>query len=314
MSNDTLRDSITIYNSTPTTLPIAESFDAFTNCSTAWGCEGISCNLSGGWYNVTNTQGDDIDWRVNSGSTGTGGSGPSSDHTSGSGKYLYLEASGNNGSGCQNKEAILHSPCIDLTNYSQAELFFWYHAYGGSIGSLHVDIIANGIIYEDVMLPIIGEQGNQWDSVWVDLSAYVGSEVVVVFRGYTGPGFQADLAIDDIQVSASVISSVNIMGSEESSPILIFPNPTSSSFTVSSIENLIQSVSITDVQGRILYQESDIGITNLDLSLDLVTGIYFVEVITVNEKKENPKTNYPLRKFVFGFQESTCQLGLLFTT
>ena len=287
LTNDTLRDSITIYASVPSSLPLVESLMPST-IAPRLGAVRISCNLSGGWYYVTNTQGDDIDWRVHSGSTGTGGSGPSSDHTSGSGKYLYLEASGNNGSGCQNKEAILHSPCIDLTSYSQAELFFWYHAYGGAIGSLHVDVIANGIINEDVMAPIIGEQGNQWDSIWVDLSAYVGNEVVVVFRGYTGPGYQADLAIDDVQITASLISSVQLVDEEEPT-IQVFPNPTSTLFTISSNENTMQSVSISDLQGKIVHQLFDVMKSNLDVSLNLVPGVYFVQVITTDQKQKTRK-------------------------
>ena len=149
-------------------------------------------------------------------------------------------------------------------------------------------MIANGIIYEDVMAPIIGEQGNQWDSIWVDLSAFVGNEVVVVFRGYTGPGYQADLAIDDIQITASVISSVQLVDAEEST-IQIFPNPTSSSFTIFSEEEPLQNVSITDLQGKVVYQLFDVMKTNLDVSLNLVPGVYFVEVITIDQKQKTRK-------------------------
>ena len=202
--NDTLTDSLIIYTSVQSGLPLTETFDSFVSCPTAWGCETINCTLTGGWYNLTNNIGDEIDWRTDDSGTGTGATGPSSDHTTGSGNYLYLEGSGNSGSGCQLKESILHSPCLDLTNATQAELFYWYHAYGSSIGSLHTDIIREGILYKDIIPPVEGEQGNQWDSLWVDLSPFAGSEVVLVFRGYTGGGYHADLAIDDVQISGSI--------------------------------------------------------------------------------------------------------------
>lgn len=196
--NDTTATSFTVYASNTATLPLTENFDAFTTCSTAWGCSGISCNLSGGWYNIPNATIDTIDWRTDANGTGTGSTGPSGDHTSGSGNYLYLEGSGNGGSGCRNHMALLYSPCFDLSCANQPKLTWWYHAFGSAIGSLHVDIIADGQLYEDVVPPVIGAQGNAWVPDTADLSAFVGKQIVAVFRGWTGNGFQADLAIDDI--------------------------------------------------------------------------------------------------------------------
>lgn len=202
-NNDTLMDSVTVYSSSAISLAYTQNFDAFSTCNTAWGCESITCNLSQGWYNLPNVPGgDDIDWRTHTGATGSGSTGPSNDHTTGSGNYLYLEGSGNGGSGCQNSEARLFSPCIDLTGLTQAQLSFWYHAFGNSIGSLHIDVIADGQLNEDIAAPIVGAQGNQWIQASADLSAFAGKVIVIVFRGYTGNGFLSDLAIDDIFISA----------------------------------------------------------------------------------------------------------------
>lgn len=201
-TNDTLQVVIQGYSGTAASLPYTQNFDNFTNCSTAWGCETVTCGLVQGWYNLPNQNGaDSIDWRTHNGNTGSGGTGPSGDHTSGSGKYLYLEGSGNGGGGCQNKEAQLHSPCFDLAGTNQPNISYWYHALGNAIGSLHMDVLAEGTWHLDVAQPINGSQGNQWLQQQADLSAFSGKEIVVRFRGRTGGGWSSDLALDDINLS-----------------------------------------------------------------------------------------------------------------
>ncbi len=202
-TNDTIILTLTHYGSSSATLPYTQDFDNFTNCSTAWGCASITCNLSQGWLNLANINGSDsIDWRTHSGATGSGGTGPSGDHTSGNGNYLYLEGSGNSGSGCQWKEAQLHSPCFDLIGSNEPEISYWYHAYGSAIGSLHMDVLADGQWHLDVADPVLGQQGNQWLQRTASLAAFEGQEVVVRFRGTTGGGWLADLAIDDINITS----------------------------------------------------------------------------------------------------------------
>lgn len=202
--NDTLSYTIEVYPSGTVSPSYSQSFDAFSTCSTAWGCSDITCPLSENWFNVPNNpavNGDSIDFRTHSGGTATGSTGPSADHTSGNGNYLYLETSGNSGSGCQNKQAELHSPCFDLRATNQAQLSFWYHMYGSSIGTLHVDAFVDGRWDLDVMPEIAGEQGNAWQSASVDLSAYAGKIIFVRFRATTGGSYRGDLAIDDINLN-----------------------------------------------------------------------------------------------------------------
>ena len=201
-ANDTLQVTVEGYVSSTATFPYVQDFDNFINCSTAWGCASITCNLSLGWYNLPNQiPGDSIDWRTNDGGTGSGGTGPSADHTTGNGKYLYLEGSGNSGSGCQNKEAHLHSPCFDLTGTNQPTVSYWYHAFGGAIGSLHLDVLADGQWYLNIGPSVVGAQGNQWLQGTADLSAFSGQKVVVRLRGFTGGGWASDLAVDDINLT-----------------------------------------------------------------------------------------------------------------
>ncbi|BDS11273.1 S8 family serine peptidase [Aureispira anguillae] len=279
--NDSLSDSLVVYNNSPATLPLMESFDSFITCSTAWGCEMDTCNLTQGWYNLSNLQDDDIDWRTDANGTATGGTGPSGDHSSSTGNYLYLEGSGNSGSGCINKEAILHSPCIDLSNSSQASASFWYHAYGSSIGALHVDVVADGHLHKDVIAPIVGNQGDQWDSLFVDLSAFVGQQIIIVIRGYTGNGYRSDLAIDDINISAQQVITHHPTTTKKQTLINVFPNPNNGQLNI----DLGNSTNKATVQtfntlGKNIHQQIYQNQQLISLTINQPAGMYMVCIKT----------------------------------
>ncbi len=197
--NDTITEVIYIETSVSAqTYPYSEDFETFTNCATATNCEQTSCNLSNGWANVDNVLGDDIDWRTHNGGTASNNTGPTADALPGtsSGKYLYLEASGN----CIFREAQLLSPCISLASAVAPELKFSYHMFGFSMGELHVDILADGVWYTDVILPIQGDQGTEWIERSVNLTQFVGQTINVRFRGITGNDYASDMAIDAFSV------------------------------------------------------------------------------------------------------------------
>ncbi len=206
--DDTTELTLVVYPGQTITPNYIQDFDTFTNCSSAWGCWDISCPLSAGWFNVPNITGDSIDFRTHNGGTGSANTGPSNDHTQGSssGKYLYLETSGNGGSGCRNQLAYLHSPCIDLANTHRPTLSFWRHMRGSSIGELHIDVLSNGQWVEDLIPAVSGNQGNMWIQDTADLSAFIGETIVIRFRATTGNGFTGDLAIDDIQITTLPLS------------------------------------------------------------------------------------------------------------
>ncbi|MDG1526826.1 MAG: S8 family serine peptidase [Schleiferiaceae bacterium] len=195
--NDTVVQSINYYNSSLYGLPFTQNFDSFSNCGTTTNCGGTVCSLGGDFINLTNGSDDDIDWRTNSGSTASSGTGPSSG-TGGSGKYLYLEASGN----CEFQEALLYTPCIDLAGSIAPELRFAYHMNGPNQGSLEVAIF-NGSSWS-ILFTQTGNQGNNWNNVAIDISSYTGDTVLFRFKGITGDNYQSDLAIDAIEVEDNI--------------------------------------------------------------------------------------------------------------
>ncbi len=202
--NDTLYFPITVVQSTPVSVPAMQTMTSFGNCGTAPNCGGEVCALGSGWVNLSNGVEDDIDWRVDQNGTPSTGTGPSGDHTSGNGKYLYTEASGN--PPCAFATAILESPCFDLSTLVDPKLRIWYHMLGADMGSLHFDVGLGGSWVEDFVPPISGNQGNSWQAWVIDLNFFASSQVKFRIRGVTGPGFESDIAIDDIEIYSGFVA------------------------------------------------------------------------------------------------------------
>ncbi|MGB0715001.1 MAG: S8 family serine peptidase, partial [Phycisphaerae bacterium] len=150
----------------------------------------------GGWSNVS---GDIFDWTRNSGGTLSNNTGPSGDHTTGSGFYMYTETSSPRQPG---DTAILEGPCIDLTGATGADLDFWYHMYGSAIGTLNVEASTDCSSWTNLW-SLSGNQGNSWIQASIDLSSYAGSVVTVRYVGIRGSSWAGDISIDDIAVDVS---------------------------------------------------------------------------------------------------------------
>ena len=196
ITNDTSTTVFEIATGSIDTIPFSETFDAMATCGVTTNCGATVCPLGNGWQNLTNGVQDDIDWRVDANGTTSTGTGPAADHTSGTGNYIYLEASG----GCDFQEAVLVSPCIDLTNATAPQLSFWYHMNGTNVGELYVDIY-DGSQWINEVFSLSGAQGNNWNQGFISLQPYAGNVVNARFRGVTGGGWSSDIALDDIQIS-----------------------------------------------------------------------------------------------------------------
>lgn len=261
---------------TPGTIQTMEEFEL---CLPAPICELYTCNLAGGWMNLTNQVLDDVDWRTWRGGTYSFETGPSFDHTTGTslGQYLYLEPS----VGCYFKEAILSLPCIDLTNGASPALSLWYHAYGSDMGRLHVDLFDGVQIIRDIVAPVVGNQGDAWNELVVDLSPWNGMVIGLRVRGYTGSGEKSDLAIDDISIT-DITSAENLQAIENK--IKVYPNPGKGVFNVSfsGMLSADYELTVTDITGKIVHREGmKLSDGQFSKSLDLTklsTGMCVLEV------------------------------------
>ncbi len=149
---------------------------------------------------------DDLDWLVLSGPTPSkiGNSpnvtGPDGDHTSGNGKYIYIEASGSNS---PNKKADFILPKIN-TKDADLELVFWCHMFSDSnhMGNLYLDIEVDGQ-WKNEVLHLKDNHGDEWFKVNQSLVPFKGERVRLKFRGITGKSWASDICIDDLQIQTS---------------------------------------------------------------------------------------------------------------
>ena len=162
---------------------------------------GESFESNDGWVQAS---GDDGDWLRDASGTPSSNTGPSS-AIAGS-YYLYLESS-TSGTGQigSNATAILNSPCFDLTSLSTAVFSFSNHMYGSSIGSLKLEASTNGTNWTSLW-SLSGNQGNQWNNVSVDLSAYLDATALRLrFVGTTGSSYTSDIAIDNLSLTSGTV-------------------------------------------------------------------------------------------------------------
>lgn len=195
--DDTLSVSLEVLNLDVVSLPYNENFENTPLCDISPNCAETNCQLNNQWFNEINGNTDDIDWRTDNNGTFSGSTGPTADHNPGTvtGRYVYTESSG----GCEGVTASMISPCFDLAGTTSPRLRFWYHMNGIEMGSMHLDIYANGTWIQDVWT-LNGSQGNLWQEAIINLDAYSGDTINIRFRGITGNGYRSDMALDDITV------------------------------------------------------------------------------------------------------------------
>ena len=159
-------------------------------------------NTLGAW---TQNTGDDFDWTVQTGSTASSNTGPSAANEGS--YYVYMESSSPNYS---TKNAILTSPCFDLTSISSPKLNFDYHMYGtAAMGELNLEASTDGVSWATLWSKV-GDQGNAWISESIDLSAYSTSSALKFrFNGTTGTTWQGDMAVDAINLFDDVSAGPN---------------------------------------------------------------------------------------------------------
>ena len=143
-------------------------------------------------------------WKAGPPTNHSNNTGPSGDHTSGSGGYAFTEANtGFGGSSIFTNELI--SPLVDVSPLTTPEMTFWYHMYGTLINKLVVQVRTAGGSWT-TLSTINGAQQSSSNDAWkeqiVDLTAYAGDTIQVKFIAHRYQGFnnQVDISLDDVDI------------------------------------------------------------------------------------------------------------------
>ena len=136
-------------------------------------------------------------WTLDGFGTGSGNTGPSGGNSGDF--YLYVESSGGYGT-----FSNMELPPFDLTSLNNAQLKFYYHMYGATMGSLSVEVSTDNKLTWTNLYTISGtQQTDELDDYILDsvnLVGYETSETWIRFVGGGHTSFTSDMAIDDIYV------------------------------------------------------------------------------------------------------------------
>ncbi|CAH1780436.1 unnamed protein product [Owenia fusiformis] len=183
-----LRNDETFWTSDIALDEIYIKYDPGTVTEASRGQPSFSCDFDSGICDFLNDESGDLNWTRNSGSTASFSTGPSRDHTSRSGSYVYLESSTPAKKG---DKARFRTPLMDITVPTCFTMF--YHMYGLQIGTLSVRIPEEQqILWDDS-----GNKGNEWLRVQIPLPR--GSYVIDI-EGEVGDGYLGDIAFDDVDI------------------------------------------------------------------------------------------------------------------
>ncbi|XP_056598962.1 zonadhesin-like, partial [Triplophysa dalaica] len=152
---------------------------------------GLNCDFESDICSWTQLLTDVFDWTRQIGSTPTLKTGPSSDHTTGSGYYIYIEGdSATHGDTAR----LLSAECTDIQPQC---LQFWYHMHGAS-STMGLSVYQfEGNLAQEVWRRR-DNHGDMWHHALVDLRPTV--KFHVIFEGRRGSTALSDVAIDDVSL------------------------------------------------------------------------------------------------------------------
>ena len=127
--------------------------------------------------------------------------GPSADHTTGSGKFLHSNAVSTVGSVLL---ADVSTPPLSTVPLDTPEVSFWYHMFGSDIVGLELEVF-NGQQWTQVWSVSGQQQGSNsapWLKAIVSLAAFQDDTIKLRFKATrsSNVGFNADIAIDDLDI------------------------------------------------------------------------------------------------------------------
>ena len=260
------------------TAGITNSFDQDSICFDPLG-KSCTNNFNNNLFRNSPAYPDKFEWI----STRSGTFGPTSDHTSGSGKFAGITMPSSSTVG--DTVGILMANCIDLTSATSASLNFWRYIYSISYVSPYYGINEFGGTFEihinreglpSVLLKrIIAQNGstNAWVNETFDLSPYLGQVIGISFVARAGDHYTPTFGIDDIELSIQEM--VTSVQNQNSININIHPNPTSGLVQLQS-SSPITYFHVSSIDGAAILQQT--GPANqIDVS-NLASGIYLVTV------------------------------------
>ncbi|XP_063741754.1 MAM and LDL-receptor class A domain-containing protein 1 [Eleginops maclovinus] len=187
---------------------------SFLNCETSYQPPALSacgCSFEDGLCVWVQGAEDELDWLSRTGPTETPNTGPAGDHTTSTGKYLYIQSSAPSVKG---NKALLKSLLLPPAGDKGYCFTFWYHMFGATVGSLKVLLQTADPLKRTLVWQKSGDQGDEWQLV---RSHVTEQEVHQVILEATVGGEAGDIAIDDISLISGPCPASDVCDFEEGS-------------------------------------------------------------------------------------------------
>ncbi|XP_072182120.1 MAM and LDL-receptor class A domain-containing protein 1-like [Diadema setosum] len=155
----------------------------------------ISCTFEQDMCGYEQSKLDDFDWTRDRGDTATDHTGPSFDHTSGQGYYMYIDTSDDEVQ--EGENAILESHPQRATGEDEVCITWYYHMYGPHVSVFNVYTVLG--LKGSLVFTRQGSQGNEW--LYAQKTFSSTSSWGVRFEAFRGPGDAGDIALDDVIVN-----------------------------------------------------------------------------------------------------------------
>ena len=232
-----------------------------------------------GWSNETSN---DVNWSLLSSATPSSGTGPSAAVNGDT--YAYVEAS-TSGTGFPSKNAILNTPCFDLSGTSSATFSFEYHMLGDAVGSFTVEASDDDATTWTSIFSRSGNQGDAWLSANLNMSSYVGGSVQFRFNVVTGTSWQGDIAIDAIAMNTgnnraakTVVIDAPIVADFD---VMLYPNPVTNdqplTVVLENVTNNASAYQVVNMVGQVVRQ--GLLVTDNSINLNgLASGAYVLQI------------------------------------
>ncbi|XP_054838618.1 IgGFc-binding protein-like [Eublepharis macularius] len=154
----------------------------------------FSCSFDVDFCSWTQSDSDSFDWTRQKGPTPSSTTGPSYDHTTGGGYYIYLKGTD------ANPGDVAHLVSPTCTSHGPHCFRFWYHMYGvARTMALRVYVVSSGsapiLIWSQM-----GNQGDRWRKA--EVSVPHRGRVQILLEGVRGEDFRSDIAVDDISFTS----------------------------------------------------------------------------------------------------------------
>ena len=124
-----------------------------------------------------------------------------------------------------------------------------------------------------------------WNNGTTGNNLVVSPTVNVVYT-YTVIGTSSDNCSASSVINLRVSGCVGIAQTQlDASGVSVYPNPTNGEFTVEFAENVVKTIVVMDVTGRVVLSNNNVtGATHFNLN-SFANGVYYVKVVSSNSSK-----------------------------